>query len=119
MNRRELLAGAAAVGLSQFPLGWVAAGAPPRHILFLTKSSGFEHPVIHREGGQLGLAERTLTELGAKHGFEVTCSKDGSLFTPENLAKYDAFVFYTTGDLTQSGADKQPPMTPEGKAAFL
>ena len=41
------------------------------------------------------------------------------MFTPENIAKYDAFFFYTTGDLTESGADHSPPMSKEGKSAFL
>lgn len=124
MNRRDLLtrAGLATMGLglSQFPLGWAqAADAPKRRILFFTKSSGFEHPAIKRQGGELGFAEKLLTELGQKHGFEVTCTKDGSVFTPENLAKYDAYFFYTTGDLTTAGTDKNPPMSPAGKAAFL
>jgi uncharacterized protein len=123
MNRRDLLTGAGTaavgIGLSGFPLGWAAAGAPKRRLLFFTKSSGFEHSVIKRQGEELGHAERILTELGAKHGFEVTCTKDGGVFTADNLAKYDAYFFYTTGDLTQAGTDKNPPMTPEGKAAFL
>src|SRR4051794_28039550 len=105
MNRRELLsrAGVAAlgVGLSQFPLGWArAADAPKRRILFFSKSSGFEHPMIKRKGDAPAPAEQILTELGAKNGFEVTCTKDGGVFTRENLAKYDAYFFYTTGDLT-------------------
>jgi type 1 glutamine amidotransferase len=124
MNRRELLkrtgVGAAAAGLSQFPLGWAAAqDQRGKKILMFTKSSGFEHPVIQRKNGELGLAEKTLTDLGAQHGFEVTCTKDGTVFTPENIAKYDAFFFYTTGTLTEPGTDKNPPMTPEGKTAFL
>jgi type 1 glutamine amidotransferase len=124
MNRRKLIqsAGAATLGLglSQFPLGWAeAAKGPRRRILFFTKSSGFEHPAIKQVNGQPSFAEKVLQELGARHNFEVTHTKDGSVFTPENLAKYDAFFFYTTGDLTTPGTDKNPPMTKEGKAAFL
>jgi type 1 glutamine amidotransferase len=124
MNRRNLLQGAGAaalgMGLSQFPLGWAqAADGPKRRILFFTKSSGFEHPAIKPINGGPSLAEKTLTELGAQHNFEITHTKDGSVFTPSNLAKYDAFFFYTTGDLTTSGTDKNPPMSPEGKQAFL
>src|SRR5918998_1327877 len=105
MNRRELLTrtglAAAGLGLSHFPLGWAAqAGAPKRRILFFSKSSGYEHAAIKRKGEELSFAEKQLTDLGAKHNFEVTCTKDGSVFTAENLAKYDAFFFYTTGDLT-------------------
>jgi len=91
----------------------------PKKILFFSKSSGFEHDMIKEKDGQPSAAQKILTELGQKNNFEFTFTKDGSVFTPENLAKYDAFFFYTTGDLTEVGTDKNPPMTPEGKAAFL
>src|SRR5262249_27564172 len=35
------------------------------------------------------------------------------------ISGYDAFFFYTTGDPTQEGGDKQPPMTKDGKKALL
>ena len=65
-----------------------------------------------------------LTELGSKHGFAFTFSKDLSLFTPVYLAQFDAFFFYTSGDLTlakndEKAGDGTPAMTPAGKAAFL
>jgi uncharacterized protein len=60
-----------------------------------------------------------LQELATKHGFEVTASKDGSLFTPAELARYDVIVFFTTGDLTQPGTDKNPPFPPGGKELLL
>lgn len=97
----------------------IVHAADAKRILFFTKSSGFEHGPIKRTNGELSHAEKILTDLGKKNGFEITCSKDGRLFTPENIAKFDAFFFYTTGDLTTPGTDKQPPMSPEGKAAFL
>jgi hypothetical protein len=122
MNRRQLLfrSGAAALGLTLPPWHRVLAAAlAPKKILFFTKSSGFEHSVIKRVGGKPGFAEQILTELGAKHGYEFTFSKDGSRFTPDYLARFDAFFFYTTGDLTSEGNDKNPPMTPAGKQALL
>ncbi len=107
------------LGVGGFPAGWAASpSAPRRRILLFTKSSGFEHSVIKRSGDRLGHAEQILTDLGAKHGFDVTATKDGRVFTPDNIAKYDAFFFYTTGDLTEPGRDKNPPMSKEGKAAF-
>jgi type 1 glutamine amidotransferase len=48
----------------------------------------------------------------------VTVSKDGTVFDT-GLEQYDAFLFYTTGDVTQPGEDQQPPMSPHGKAALL
>ncbi len=124
MNRRDLLkAGLAglALGVSPFPLGWTAgAEASRRRLLMFTRSQGFEHPVVKRgKNDELSLAERIVTDLSKKYGFEVTCTKDGKLFAPDNIKQYDAFLFETTGDLTQPGGDKQPPMTPEGKSALL
>ena len=96
----------------------VAADAPKK-ILFFSKSGTFEHPMIAEKNGQPSQAQVILTKLGKKHNFEFTFTKNGSLFTPENIAKYDAFFFYTQGDLCARGLDGQPAMTPEGKAAFL
>jgi uncharacterized protein len=95
------------------------ASDAPKKILFFSKSSGFEHDMIKVKDGEPSAAEKVLAELGRKNNWEFTFTKDGSLFTPENIAKYDAFFFYTTGDLTEPGSDKNPPMSPEGKAAFL
>jgi hypothetical protein len=125
MNRRAFLchtgAAAAALGLVQFPMAWADdAASPKRKLLFFTKSSGFEHSSIKRKSpDKLSHAEQVVTDLGEKNHFEVTCTKDGGIFTPSKLAEFDAFMFYTTGDLTELGTDKHPPMSPEGKQAFL
>jgi uncharacterized protein len=95
------------------------AQSAPKKILFFSKSSGFEHDMIKQKDGQPSKAEKILTELGEKNNIQFTFTKDGGVFTPENIAKYDAFFFYTTGDLTEAGGDKNPPMSKEGKAAFL
>ena len=92
---------------------------PPRKILFFSKSSGYEHSAIRRNGNALSPAEKVLIELGKTHGFDVVASKDGSIFTRQNLKGFDAIFFYTTGDLTQAMGDKNPPMTLEGKVALL
>jgi type 1 glutamine amidotransferase len=60
-----------------------------------------------------------LAELGAKHGWEFTFTKDGSVFTAAGLKPYDAVFFYTTGDLTTPGTDQQPPMPANGKQALI
>lgn len=124
MNRRDMLklAGSSALGagIAGFPLGWTPPlSAAPKKILFFTKSSGFEHSSIKRTGDAPSHAEKIVTELGAKHGFEVTATKDGSVFTPDSIARFDAFFFYTTGDLTTAGTDQRPPMSNSGKQAFL
>lgn len=100
------------------PGGWDKVKG--KHVLYFTKSAGFEHSVVKRPApDQLSFSEKILTSLGQTHGFEVDCTKDGSVFTPENLAKYDVIVFYTSGDLCTTGTDKTPAMTPAGKAALL
>ncbi len=101
------------------PAPAAALDGPPRHVLFFSRSQAFEHSVIKQKAGQPSYAENILKPLGHAEGIEFTFSKDGGLFTPENIAKYDCFVFYTTGDLTKPGGDNQPPMPVEGKAALL
>jgi type 1 glutamine amidotransferase len=120
LNRRDLLLAGSTL--------WLGAGALKRasgatrqstkKVLFFTKSAGFPHPVVTREGGRLALAERTLTETGKEHGFEVVASKDGRLFEPDKIGEWDAFAFYTTGNLTTPGTDKSPPISADGEKAL-
>ena len=93
-------------------------GGPEKNVLFFTKSAEYEHDVVRRDAGRLSVAETTLMRLGQEHGIAVTASKDGTVFD-RDIERYDAFVFYTTGDLTTHGEDRQPPMSPGGKAALL
>ncbi|HEX4149660.1 MAG TPA: ThuA domain-containing protein [Pirellulales bacterium] len=120
LHRRQLLV-SAGLGLGLSPLLIARASEPQprkRRVLMFTKSASFEHSVIKRQGDQLSHAERTLTEFGGSHGFEVTATKDGTIFDSD-LAPYDAFFFYTTGDLTKPGKDMQPPMSAAGKDRLL
>ena len=58
--------------------------------------------------------------LGEQHGFEITATKDGRVFdSPEFQTKYSAVLFFTTLDLTKTGTDGNPPMSPAGKQALL
>jgi uncharacterized protein len=87
-------------------------------VLFFSKSSGYEHDVVKRiEDGQ-SLSEATLGELGRKHGFNVIATKYGRVFDSD-LTQYDAFVFFTTGNLTEVGTDNSPAMSARGKEALL
>ena len=118
MKRMLKAVGVAAVGLA-LSLGAAGQDKPKKKLLFFTKSSGFEHSVIKKKGDEPSHAEKVLAELAKKNNWEITHTKDGSVFTKENIAKFDAFFFYTTGDLTKAGTDKTPPIPEEGKAAFL
>lgn len=109
------------------PVLSVAHGAAPakKKVLFFSKSSGFEHDAIKTmDNPKFGYAFRVLKELGEKNHIEFTFSKDGSLFSKEYLAQFDALFFYTTGDLTlaknsPTQGDGNPPMSAAGKAALL
>ncbi len=106
----------AALGLSLVPS---LEAATQHKLLFFTKSSGFEHDVISWKKGQPSYAEKIFLDLGKKESWEFEFSKDGSKFSPEYLAGFDAVIFYTTGDLTLEGTDKNPPMSPAGKQALF
>jgi type 1 glutamine amidotransferase len=124
-NRRDLMKtsalAAAAFGLSPV-LGRMARGAVEpaarKKILYFTKSSGFQHSVITRNADapeKLAYSEQILTDLGAAHGFDVTCTKDGRIFKSGDFEKFDAFVFYTTGDLTKDSSNQMNKKGPDGK----
>ena len=93
--------------------------AQTKSLLVFTKSSGFEHQVVKRQGDNLSIAETVITELGKKNGFAVTCTKDGRIFDSKDFHAHQAVFFFTTGDLTQSATDKNPPMSPAGKQTLL
>ena len=136
LTRRRLLASAAFAGIaasaSTFPLGYAQPHGATRkkRLLFFTRSQGFQHDTVNLslggenarlgEKGKTSHADQLVRDLGAAHGFEVVCSKDGRIFVPEEIDKFDAFFFVTTGDLTQEqSTDGTPPMRPEGKALLL
>jgi hypothetical protein len=109
MLRRQLLRLA--------PGALLASQSRPR-ILYFTRSAGFIHSVVARKGGALSHSERILTEICQRDGIDVVCSQDGRVFDGD-LNQYDAFAFYTTGDLTQPAKDGSPPMSPAGKRRLL
>ena len=103
-----------------------ACGGEPaaiKHVLFFSKASSWEQKIVHRDGDQLSYIEKAVQKLGRDNHIEFTFSKDGTIFTPENLAQFDAFFFFTSGDLTyeeRTGrGDNYPLMTLAGKQAFL
>jgi type 1 glutamine amidotransferase len=112
----------AALGASSLPFGAVvnADTTKKAKLLVFTRSQTFEHSVVRPAKGKTkSLVEEVTAALGEKHGFAVTHTKDGRIFQPDTIKEFDAFLFETTGDLTKEGGDKQPPMSPEGKKAFL
>ncbi|WP_165250140.1 ThuA domain-containing protein [Paludisphaera soli] len=120
INRRDLLASAGAAWLGSGVLSRAlgATARAPKKVLYFTKSSGFPHSVVTRQGDAPAHSEKILTEIGKAHGFEVVASKDGRLFEPDKIGEWDGFVFYTTGDLTTPGTDKTPPLSADGEKAL-
>jgi uncharacterized protein len=120
MQRREMLAATgAALGLQAFPLSWVASAEKKKQkVLYFTRSVEYEHSVVRREGDKLSHSERILKELGAEVGFDVECSKDGSIFD-RDFSHYDALVFYTCADLLLPSIDGAPPFTKRGKKRLV
>jgi type 1 glutamine amidotransferase len=58
-------------------------------ILVFSRTAGYRHDSI-----PAGVT--ALRELAAGHGFEVTATEDGSVFTPDRLAGFAAVVFLNT-----------------------
>jgi uncharacterized protein len=117
-TRRDFLRTAATAGSALLlPPSLYAVKTKP--VLLFTKSSGFEHAVIKTTNGQPSIMETAVRNFSAKNHFELTASKDGRIFDSKEFHSYAAVIFFTTGDLTQEGTDKNPPMTAQGKKTLL
>jgi uncharacterized protein len=98
VRRREFIAllGSAAA-IRRLP---ARAERPPERVLYFTYSAGYRHDV-------LPLSREILIQLGRNSGvFEVTATEDTSEFSTENLGRYAAVMFYTSGELPMSGTQK-------------
>jgi uncharacterized protein len=98
VRRREFIAllGAAAAAR---PFG-AHAQRPTARVLYFTHSAGYRHQV-------LPLSKAILTQLGSNSGiFEVAATEDPSEFSTENLARYAAVMFFTSGELPMSDAQR-------------
>lgn len=90
-------------------LSSMVPGQAPK-VLFLTHSAGFQHMVVKRMGkGKLAIAERHLIDA-ADGQFDVDCTQDCGVITRDNLSRYAAVVFYTTGEL---------PVSEDNRAALI
>ncbi len=117
-NRRDFLKTTALAGAAA-ALPPAISAASSKSLLVFTKSSGFEHQVVKRVDGKPSILENVVTEISKKNGFQVQCSKDGRIFDSAEFQSFTAALFFTTGDLTEEGTDKNPAMSAKGKQTFL
>jgi len=89
-------------------------------ILFLTKSEGFLHGVVAAKPGKPSHAGTVLAQLAKDNGATLDETNDASVINVENLKNYDLLVFYTQGDIRNSGGkDGAPGMGQEGLDALI
>jgi type 1 glutamine amidotransferase len=92
----------------------------PKRLLFYHRSGEYQHEVVQEMNGKPSYAETMLRPICEKHNWELVSTKDGQVFTRENIASFDAFLFYTQGDLSNpKSKDGSRPVSAEGKAAIL
>jgi len=75
----------------------ISANAKHKYrVLVFSKTKGFRHDCIPT-------ARQAILKLGAENNFAVDTTEDASVFTYDNLKKYDAVIFScTTGDVLDS-----------------
>src|SRR5436853_940614 len=99
MTRREFIALVSSAAAIR-PLSARAERSPER-VLYFTYSAGYRHDVIP-------LSAAILTQLGRNSGaFEVIATEDMSEFSTGKLERYAAVMFFTSGEIPMSGAQKQ------------
>ncbi len=95
------------IGWATLFLTFATAHAPasaqdrPARVLYFTHSAGYRHEVIPASRDIL----KRLGEDAPR--FEVTATEDVSAFSAENLRRFGAVMFFTTGELPLNDAQKQ------------
>jgi hypothetical protein len=119
LDRRQVLqatGGALASWATATPAGAARGRA---RVLVFTRSAGYQHEVVKLSGASCRVHD-VVRDVAGERGIDVECTKDGRVFTPESLARFDACFFFTTGDLTaEKSEDGFPPMPKAGKQALL
>ena len=99
MTRREFISRVSGAAVAAWPMA-ARADRPLEHVLYFTLSAGYRHQVIP-------LSQAIVEQLGTDSGaFDVTATEDTSVFTAENLERYAAVIFYTSGELPMSEVQK-------------
>lgn len=83
-----------------FPVpGWAKSSGKGR-LLYLTLTKGYHHESIE-------LSKQVIQEVGERSGaWDTTVTEDVGDFSRENLKRFDAVMFNTTGELPMSDGQK-------------
>ena len=116
MKRRYILSLAACVVFLGFCTFLNAQEVKPAKVLNFTRSQGYEHePAKLLDDGTTGSGQILKTYFADKK-IELVETQDGGVFDGD-ISQYDAFIFYTSGNLLDAGGsknDKAKPMTADG-----
>ena len=73
----------------------------PDHLLYFTHATGYRHEVIP-------VSREILKQIGEiAPRFEVDATENVAVFTAQNLRRYGAIMFFTTGELVMNDVQKQ------------
>src|SRR5947208_5786771 len=98
LTRRELIA--LISGVTVIRPRVARAERPPERVLYFTYSAGYRHDVIP-------LSRAILSQLGTASGaFEVIATEDLTEFSTQNLERYAAVMFYTSGEIPMNSVQK-------------
>lgn len=77
------------------------SGHPEQKLLYMTLAAGYQHASV-------APSESIVKEIGRRSGaFETTVTQDVGAFTRQNLKQFDAVMFYTSGELPMTAAEKE------------
>jgi hypothetical protein len=79
-------------GSPSAPSSTPSPGTPGKRLLYVTTSAGFRHDV-------LPFSQQVLRDVGLRSGFETVATEDVAMITRDNLARFDAVAFFTSGEL--------------------
>ena len=116
MKRRYVLSLALVAALLGLCSLLNAQEVKPAKVLHFTRSQGYEHDPAKLSDDGTTPSGRALTKYFADKKIEIVETQDGGIFDSD-LSQYDAFIFYTSGNLLDSSGsknDKAKPMTEAG-----